>query len=89
MDEIKRINELFRKGRINEKEYEELYNKYKPADNSIISVDSVGKTVDKIINILSSMSIEELLDVYDQAETETEKNIIKQLIIAEIEDRIN
>ena len=72
MNILDKINDLFIKGWITEEEYEELYNKYAPSYK------------EKIIELISSMSIEELLDTYKNDDT----NVIKYLIIAELENRI-
>ena len=71
MDKLTKINEMFIKGWINEDEYEELIEKHTPKNN--------------IKDIISSMSIEELLETYKNDDTE----IIKYLIIAELENRID
>lgn len=78
MDTITKLNNLFIKGWINEEEYKNLINKH-TKDNS---------STDKIKKMLNSMSIEELLDTYDKAETKAEKKTIKLLIMAELEKRI-
>ena len=64
---------------IDKEEYEELISKHKP------------EPLKNIRDILSIMSVEELLETYKNAITETEakRELLKYLIISELENRIN
>ena len=81
MKTLDRINNLYIKGIINEEEYEELINRHKRKTEPL----------DNIKSILCIMTVEELLETYKNAiaETEAKAELLKYLIIAEIENRIN
>lgn len=81
MKTLDKINNLYLKGMINKEEYEELISKYKPQPEPL----------ENIQRILSIMTVEELLETYKNAVTETEAkaDLLKFLIIVEIENRIN
>lgn len=81
MKTLDKINNLFIKGMIDKEEYEELINKY----------ERKPEPLENIRDILGIMSVEELLETYKNAITETEakRELLKYLIISELENRIN
>ena len=81
MKTIDKINNLFIKGMIDKEEYEELISKY----------ERKPEPLENIRDILGVMSVEELLETYKNAITETEakRELLKYLIISELENRIN
>lgn len=81
MKTLDKINNLYIKGIINEEEYEELLSRHKRKTEPL----------DNIKNILGIMTVEELLETYKNAiaEKEAKAELLKYLIIAEIENRIN
>lgn len=81
MKTLDKINNLYIKGMIDKEEYEKLISKYK----------CKPKPLDNIRDILKVMNVEELLETYKNAiaETEAKAELLKYLIISEIENRIN
>lgn len=81
MKTLDKINNLYINGMIDREEYEGLISRYKPKPEPL----------ENIRDILSIMSVEELLETYKNAITETEakRELLKHLIISEIENRIN
>lgn len=82
MDKLDRINEMYLKGHIDKAEYEALYNRHKPQESGAA----------KLVGIVSSMSLEELLEAYKDAESLLGKagaSVIQLLIVAELDKRIN
>ena len=84
MEKINKINELYIKGWITDAEYEALYKKHAPEHKEQSGAAS-------IIEVISKMSIEELLETYKDAERMLGKagaSVIHLLIVAELEKRI-
>lgn len=81
MKTLDKINKLYVNGMIDREEYEELISKHKPKPEPL----------ENIHHVLSIMTVEELLETYKNAITETEakRELLKYLIISELENRIN
>lgn len=75
MSKIETINRLYIKGHINGEEYEDLISAHVKEEQS---------SADKIIELIGSMSVVELLETYKRADIEP----VRLLIIAEVENRI-
>lgn len=81
MKTLDKINHLYIKGKIDNEKYEELINRYTPKPEPLKNIK----------DILTVMSVEELLETYKNAltDTVTTAELFKFLIIAELENRIS
>lgn len=77
-EEIEKINQLYIKGRIDKEKYNRLMDKY--AEKL--------EPIENIKEIISNMSLEELLDTYKNTKEDAASKVMQLLIIAEIERRI-
>lgn len=82
MDKLSKINDLYVKGWISKEEYDALYEKHAPQKSS----------AEYLVEVISGMSLEELLEAYKDSEALLGKagaSVIQLLITAELDKRIN
>lgn len=82
--EAEKINQLYIKGRIDKEEYSRLISKY---DAKTEPTEPLPPK-EKIQELISNMSLEDLLDTYRKTKEDAASKVMQPLIIAELENRI-